>query len=100
MNMHTASSVEMPTLTVNEPSKEPNAHFEEFWSLYPRKAGKPKAESSFRSLTKKDQQAAIAKLPSYSFSDDKQYIPYPATWLNQRRWEDEDAEKANEGFVL
>lgn len=22
--------------------------------------------------------------------DNGQYIPYPSTWLNQRRWEDED----------
>lgn len=24
--------------------------------------------------------------------DNGQYIPYPSTWLNQRRWEDEDIE--------
>lgn len=22
--------------------------------------------------------------------DNGQYIPYPSTWLNQKRWEDED----------
>ena len=25
---------------------------------------------------------------------DRQFIPYPATWLNQRRWEDEPPKSA------
>lgn len=27
--------------------------------------------------------------------DNGQYIPYPSTWLNQRRWEDEDIQESN-----
>lgn len=26
--------------------------------------------------------------------DNGQYIPYPSTWLNQRRWEDEDIQES------
>lgn len=102
--MHTATSADIPTLTVNEPSKEPNAQkddgFEEFWGAYPRKVARAKAESAWRNIGKKDQKAAINSLSSWPFSDDKKFVPYPATWINQRRWEDADETESNEGFVL
>ena len=31
--------------------------------------------------------------------DNGQYIPYPSTWLNQKRWEDESINKSSsQGF--
>ena len=79
------------SLTTIEPSKEPSykKRFDEFWQMYPKKVAKPKAEKSFKALSVKDQKAVLESVPSYPFSTEKQYIPNPTTFLNQRRWEDE-----------
>jgi DNA-binding transcriptional regulator YhcF (GntR family) len=98
-DMHTSISADMPTLTVKEPSKESNARFEEFWTAYPRKLAKARAEIAWRNLKKKEQEAALVGVKTWPFSDEKQYIPYPATWLNQKRWEDDET-TTTEGFVL
>ena len=69
--------------------------FDVFWSLYPRKVGKKVAKESFQ---KKGCSAIMAKIElaigDQSKSEDWQrdngrYIPHPATWLNQERWDDE-----------
>lgn len=99
VDMPTSISGDMPTLTVKEPSKESNARFEQFWESYPRKLAKARAEIAWRNLTKKDQEAALAGVKTWPFSDEKKYIPYPATWLNQKRWEDDET-TTTEGFVL
>jgi len=72
-----------------------NGHFEEFWSLYPKKAGHGKArESLSRALRKTDLATILASLQKHLQSnqwqkDNGQFIPLPATWLNQERWKDE-----------
>ena len=90
-----SASTNIGTLTIIEPPKEPSwrARFDEFWFNYPKKVGKPKAEQSFKNLTVKDQKALLSALGGYQFSADKQYIPFPATFINQRRWEDEQDNK-------
>jgi len=89
------------TLTINEPSKElpcesnePAWVFRwlEFWTKYPSSKNKKKSEVAFKNLSAKDQKAAIAALSWYEFSSDKKYIPMASTWINGRRWEDEDGE--------
>ena len=91
----TFSSTDIGTLTIIEPPKEPSwrSRFDEFWFNYPKKVGKPKAEQSFKNLTVKDQKALLGALGGYQFSTEKQYIPFPATFINQRRWEDEQDSK-------
>lgn len=67
--------------------------FQKFWSAYPKKVGKQTAKKAFQKadvpmdvlLTALDQQKQLAQWKK----DGGQYIPNPATWLNQRRWEDE-----------
>ena len=69
------------------------ADFERFWNAYPRKAGKKKAKDAFMKinvpldslLSSLEEQK---KTPQWT-KDGGQFIPYPATWLNQDRWEDE-----------
>ena len=70
--------------------------FGEFWGAYPRKTAKANALKSWLKI-KPDKPLAQriilavreqAKSPQWT-RDDGQYIPHPATWLNQRRWEDE-----------
>ncbi len=62
---------------------------EKFWSSYPRKVGKGAAEKAWvKALQSTEADAIIASLVAYKFSEDVNFIPHPATWLNQRRWED------------
>lgn len=70
--------------------------FLSFWSLYPRKVGKGATWTSWKK--KKDELPDIKILleilkkqseQEQWTKDNGQYIPNPATWLNQSRWEDE-----------
>lgn len=75
--------------------------FAEFWKAYPRKVSKPQALKAWRKL-KPDTQAQtaiLAGLKRARRSDQwvrgsGQFIPHPATWLNGRRWEDEETDTA------
>lgn len=75
-------------------AKETDRLFDKFWSVYPRHEGKQAAVKAFNKL-KPDEELltvmvnAIVKQKQTSQWADPQYIPYPATWLNGRRWEDE-----------
>ena len=73
-----------------------DVRFAEFWKSYPKKVGKGAAEKSFKRIHPDEEllQAMIlavnkAKASQQWQKDNGQYIPNPATWLNQRRWEDE-----------
>lgn len=70
--------------------------FDVFWEHYPRHEGKTKARESFikalRKGVKLDELVAAIEKHKQSAQwqkDGGQYIPHPATWLNQQRWEDE-----------
>lgn len=72
--------------------------FAAFWAAYPRKAAKDKALRAWRRLNPDEalcQRMAEAlercKASREWRKEGGAYIPYPATWLNGRRWEDEDA---------
>ena len=78
---------------LSEPMKK---RFDRFWAVYPRKVGKGKAEDSFAKYKPDDaltdtmiQAVEAAKKTAQWQRDGGQLIPHPATWLNQRRWEDE-----------
>lgn len=70
--------------------------FLQFYNAYPRKTAKASAWKAWKKLNgslppvddlilKINEQM---KMESWT-KDDGRYIPHPATWLNQRRWEDE-----------
>jgi hypothetical protein len=67
-----------------------------WWAVYPRKQGdKAKIEKKFDELSNADKSACYLgtllhaeKNPQWG---DKQFIPMPATFLNQKRWNDEIA---------
>lgn len=69
--------------------------FDTFWSLYPRRVSKQAASTKWRTLTtgraKVSPQAIMdGLLPWLRYWQAKrepEFVPYPATWLNQRRWE-------------
>mgnify|MGYP003663516533 FL=1 len=73
------------------PNKLP-AGFSDFWSKYPKKVGKGSAVRAFVSVGGKDSLPEIMKdLRRRQWPDDVQFIPHPATYLNQWRWLDEDS---------
>lgn len=65
--------------------------FQEFYALYPRKVGKGAARRAFASACKRaSADHIIAVLRVYPFDRSRpQFIPHPATWLNQDRYLDE-----------
>ena len=76
--------------------------FAGFWKAYPKKVGKEAARRAFmkvkpsadllqRMLTAIQEQ----KQADQWRKDNGQFIPNPATWLNQGRWEDEVTETAS-----
>lgn len=67
--------------------------FAEFWQIYPRRSGKTAAWSAFVKACK-TAGAETVLTGATRFAQDpylpvKQFIPHPATWLNQGRWDDE-----------
>jgi hypothetical protein len=70
--------------------------FEQFWKIYPRKVAKGDARKAW--LTTTSIRPSIADLLKAVYAaraskqwlkDDGEYIPHPATWLRQERWEDQ-----------
>lgn len=68
---------------------------DDFWPLYPRKAGKADALRAWlklkpgNDLTIQIMEAVHAQCLHNWKGQDIQYIPHASTWLNNRRWEDE-----------
>jgi hypothetical protein len=70
-----------------------DADFDDFYAAYPKKVGKGAALKAWKAATKKATVSDItaglkAYLPIWATTD-PQFIPNPATWLNQERWADE-----------
>ena len=70
--------------------------FNQFWTAYPKHIAKQSAVKAFEKL-KPDEKLLEAMLKAIELQKESKqwekdggaFIPYPATWLNQRRWEDE-----------
>lgn len=70
--------------------------FDRFWNAYPKKKGK---EAARRAWTKLSPDMSLCRVMAKALDRQRQsqdwqreegrYIPYPASWLNGRRWEDE-----------
>lgn len=69
------------------------ADFARFWAAYPRKVGKEAARRAFARAAPGLEQLLAAlerqKQTEQWQRDQGRYIPNPATWLSQGRWEDE-----------
>lgn len=68
--------------------------FDEFWALYPRKIAKAVARKAWSRLNQQQQLDAAKAIQNHieywaSKETELEFIPHPATWLNQERWEDE-----------
>lgn len=78
-------------------SAAPPTSFQNFWNLYPKKVGKGAAEKAWKKI-KPDAVLvnvifeALVKQSHWRAGRGNQFTPewkHPATWLNQRCWEDE-----------
>lgn len=70
--------------------------FGEFWAAYPRKVSKHVAAMKWSTLNPDEalQKQIMEALENHKKTaqwkaDNGTYVPYPGTWLHQRRWEDE-----------
>lgn len=79
-----------------EKKEKDNAHFFEiFWKVWPRKIAKKDAKKAWVKIN--PNQILLDKIldaveTAKEGWDDPQFIPYPASWLNAERWEDEEPE--------
>ena len=101
----TVSHGESPPESESNPNTNPNQNpnpnarargdgaFDRFWAEYPKKVGKGQAQKAFSKISVPVEtliEAVQRQKNSVQWQKDGgQYIPNPATWLNQGRWEDE-----------
>ena len=71
--------------------------FEDWWKLYPRKVGKLDAAKAYAAAIKKGATHDELALGIRAFCQlllergtDRSFVPYPATWLRDGRWMDEE----------
>ena len=94
---HAEADVEADAEAVKKTPAAAPPGFGVFWTVYPRKVGKKAAQKAWdRATDKPDLPTLLAALEAQKRSDrwtkeGGQFIPNPATWLNQGRWADEAA---------
>ncbi|HEX2528490.1 MAG TPA: DUF1376 domain-containing protein [Geminicoccus sp.] len=77
-----------------------DAEFETWWQANPRKVGRQKAAEAYRQArqeaTAEQLASALAAAAAKWRADGihERYIPHPANWLEQRRWEDQGQQAA------
>ena len=81
---------------------------DDFYKCFPRKTAKGSARKAWEvAVAKTDPDVIISKAALFAASvdgKDKKFIPHPATWLNQERWDDEifaqaDSEQDQQNLV-
>lgn len=89
--------IEDDRVSISVPKKSlQEERFDEFWKAYPRKSNKGGARKAWKKLSPDKELFAkimaaleVAKKCEQWTKDRGQFIPYPATWLNQERWDDD-----------
>ena len=105
--------VELKKRTAKQPDQEQEtgegeliAGFIAFWKAYPNKKAKVTAQKAWKKLHPDQElkERILADIARKKASDewkeqDGKFIPYPATYLNQQRWEDEtDPKQSGHGY--
>ena len=72
--------------------------FDDFWMSYPKKVNKKEALSAWKKAKRPELDIIIQAIEKQKLSDQwmkdgGQYIPYPSSWLNKERWNDEGIEQ-------
>lgn len=83
----------------SEGGKKTEDGFDLFWSEYPNKQAKPVARRAWVKIPDDEREDVMNGLREWLKSeawqkDNGNYIPHPATFLNQRRWENSPKAKA------
>lgn len=98
---HQKDSERYTTINLNPESNKKDlktycASFLIFWNAYPKKKSKGPAEKAWKKLNpdEKLREVILTKIEDFKKTEDwqkdnGQFIPYPASWLNARGWEDE-----------
>ena len=81
----------------SEPKTDPAERFAEFYKTYPRKKAPGRALAAWIKAVKAGAEPQVIIEAAERFAarcqrtrKDTNYIPYPATWLNDQSWADED----------
>ena len=76
----------------------PSMEFDTFWAAYPRKKGKIAGRKAFdkaiKLTTLEQLLIGIELLKIETAGKEPEFIPHPATWLNDGRWDDEPAKQS------
>lgn len=98
------SNTKSNSISESESNSERDGAFERFWAIYPKKVGKEAARRAFAKVKVPTESLIDAvETQKHSFQWGKEngrFIPNPATWLNQGRWEDEVTEVASSNPFL
>ena len=79
----------------NARARAREVRFTRFWTAYPRHTSSTSARKAFARLDPDDHllevmlDAIRRQRASPQWQDGTRFIPHPATWLNQKRWEDD-----------
>ena len=97
-NSNTKNKEKEKESTTKEKEKESRLQkdFKKFWDTYPRKKSKGDAEKAWKQIKPSPElvEIIISKVVLLKSSQEwlregEQFIPYPATWLRAKGWEDE-----------
>ena len=90
--LRTNADTELETETETE--LERRFRFDAFYDGYAKKVNRKSAIRAWEKLSEEDRAEAIRIAPTwraaYIAAGKKDFIPHPSTWLNNRRWEDEE----------
>ena len=84
---------------LKERKEKPLCAFDEFWKAYPKKKSKGQAEKAWGKITQPSETLRLIldalkwqKASQEWTKENGQYIPYPASYLNAKGWEDEQSQ--------
>ncbi len=83
---------------LNNSCSEIEQQAEEIYNIYPRKTGKPRAIQTIKMAINKygfNHLIERTKLYAQLYNSDRKYIPYPGTFFNQERFNDDPSEWSN-----
>lgn len=92
----TVTTTDTDTDTDTERDKQ-RGLFPDFWTAYPRKENKQRAQTAFQRLSVTDQQKALDGVVARDWGYSKEFIMLPTTYLNGKRWDDEQTPKQGRG---